>query len=326
MSPSTVTRNVETTFTIKGMNLGSVTEVIAEDTYQEFEIISDTEIAFTGALGGDGEVALHVVGPDGESNRLTIKVLAPVWTVPADDLTITYGQEANLKGVFSRLTTKYNIYFLVGYETFTADLLEGERAAVRLNPRLLDAGEYPVSIGSMPPGRAAAASSDDAAVEAGTLRVLKSPTQISYGITDQVLTAKVGAKFDSVPTGDVSISFADGAQPVTFALDDTGAFTLPEFTRADDGFEIAYAGDKNHEASAVTVDPAGPLTPPVIVDPPTTSKDTPAAQGGKASHDLAATGSTGFNGSLIGLGVAVSLLGAASIAFAQRRRSINRLS
>lgn len=252
VSPSTVTRNVETTFTIEGMKLESVTEVIAEDTYQEFEIISDTEITFTGALGGDGEVALHVVGPDGESNRLTIKVLAP--------------------------------------------------------------------------GRAAAASSDDFAVEAGTLRVLKSPTQISYGITDQVLAAKVGARFDSVPTGDVSISFADGAQPATVALDNTGAFTLPEFTRADDGFEIAYAGDKNHEASAVTVDPAGPLTPPVVVDPPTASKETPAAQGGKASHDLAATGSTGFNGSLIGIGVAVSLLGAAAIAFAQRRRRFNGLS
>lgn len=245
VSPASVTRTVEETFTLRGKNLGKISKVIGADTYQNFEAVSDSEIRFTGRFYEQDEVTLYVTGPTGTSNSLSIKMLPIVWKVPADDLTITYGQAAELSGDFSALTEKHDLFISVGDDdTYDPTRVEGNRVFATLDPRSYDAGKYPLQVGFFPYGMSAADGDMSQDRESGTLEVLRSPTQIDHKLTGQTLAGTVRAKYDSIPTGTISVSIAPGSAVVTAELNDRGEFRIDNFTDATSGFEIAYAGNK----------------------------------------------------------------------------------
>lgn len=331
VTPAAVTEYQYTSFTITGVHLADTAQVLANDVSFPFDVVSDTEITFTGYVGGATEAQIVVTNASGASNPLALTILPQVWEVPADDLSITYGQPAQLSGDFSRLTQHDALYFAVDDETFSPDSTTGSLASLTLAPRAFNAGRYDVVLGAYAPARAAQSARESGERPVGTLEVRKSPTTIAYELTDHTLRGTVSAAYDSVPTGAVVVTSHDGAVNATAPLDSAGAFSLSDFAADTAGFTLEYLGDLNHVHSITQETPTDPVDPVDPVDPtdptgPTDPVDPanparPAPTGTHGEHTpqtggngkLARTGGRGDLAGVAALGALLALFGAAGI-------------
>lgn len=294
-SPEIVYESYSNELTLRGSKLSDVSEVIANEvSLNDFEIVSDEEIVlnlYPYEADTYPVITLYVTNAAGNSNTLTIPVTKRVRSTPIYNLTITYGQPATILGDTSAMLPEpWWPLLILGEEVFSIDSLEDNIASVALPAESFDAGEYEGSFDQPVPARAATADTT-AAVAGGLFTVLKAPTTITLDANSAEFSGSVNAQYGTTPGGQLELKNEKSGAVQLVEIGADGSFSFPGVAAGNNSWLLSYNGDKNHDATSLSVKPT--------VTPPTTDSKKP----------LPATGAAALDPALIAVPLGALLLG-----------------
>lgn len=294
-SPEIVYDSYINELTLRGSNLSGVYEVRANDyTLGNFEVVSDGEIAlplFPYDATTEPVITISVVSAAGTSNALTIPITKRIRSTPIFNLTITYGQTAEITGDTSAMLAEpWWPLLILGEEVYSIDSLEEGIASVSLAAASLDAGEYEGSFEQPVPARAATGHTT-AAIAGGLFTVLQAPTAIVRDTKSAEFSGSVTAQHGTIPSGQIELKNVKSGAVQSVEIGADGSFSFPGTAAGNDSWLLSYAGDTNHIATSLAVNPVVPPTTPDTKKP------------------LPATGAAALDSALIALPLGALLLG-----------------